>query len=146
MQKGINSKKDLIVVIVLIFILILTIILSIHVIYEVKGFSMHTYSLNAIVVEVNEDTIYVMEKEGEADYPNLYKVYFGEKGNTEFKQGQEVRIYHKQKYMSGLSYYTTYKDKVKKIEIIKEKSEIEIPDSVLSYYYSSMHKGIKIRT
>jgi len=137
----VSGKKDVIVIIILIFILILTVIFSLYVIGQIRGVPEYTifktFSLNAIVVKVNEDTIDVMEKEeNDNGYHNLYKVYFGKKGDIGFKQGQEVTIYHKQNVMSGMSYYTIYK--VKKIDIVKEKSDVEIPKDVLRYYYSSI--------
>jgi len=137
----ISSKKDVIVIIVLIFILILTVIFSLYVIYKINGPSRYsiieTFKLNAIVIKVNEDTIDVMEKEGnDYGYHELYQVNFGKKGNIGFKQGQEVMIYHKDRYMGGMAYSSIYK--VKKIDIIKEKSEIEIPKHILRFYYSSI--------
>lgn len=134
MQKGTNNKRKLKVIIILMFVLIMAAISSIYVIYE----NSNTYKLNAIVVKVNKDTIDVMEKDGESN--DLYKVYFSKEGNIGFRQGQEVAIYHNQKYISEMGYYTIYKDRVKKINIMKEKSEIEIPKDILRFYYSSIEK------
>lgn len=64
----------------------------------------------------------------------LFSVGFTDEGNIGFKQGQEVLI-----YFDGmvLETYPAQLGNVGKIKIIKEKSDITIPDNVLRFYYSS---------
>lgn len=85
----------------------------------------------AVVVKVNDDSIDVMGTDNEND---LLTVKYSEEGNHKFKQGQEVLI-----YFNGVIEPVQPKtiDTVGKIEIIKEKSNIQIPESALRNFYSS---------
>lgn len=85
----------------------------------------------AVVVKVNEKSLSVM---GIEDTNDLCSVSFAEEGNIGFKQGQEVLI-----YFNGMiaESYPAQIHHVGKIEIVKEKSDITIPESVLKFYYSS---------
>ena len=85
----------------------------------------------AIVVKVNDDSIDVMGTDNEND---LLTVKYSEDGNIGFEQGQEVLI-----YFNGVIEPVQPKtiDTVGKIEIIKENSDISIPESALRNFYSS---------
>ncbi len=85
----------------------------------------------AVVVKVNDDSIDVMGTDNEDD---LLTVKYSEEKNHGFKQGQEVLI-----YFNGVIELVQPKtiDTVGKIEIIKEESGIQIPESVLRNFYSS---------
>lgn len=87
-------------------------------------------TMEAIVVKVNKNSLLVMEKENQS----LNTVSFADEGNIGFKQGQEILI-----YFDGIvaESYPAQIHNVGKIEIIKEKSDIEIPKRVLIYCYSS---------
>ena len=88
-------------------------------------------TLSAVVMEVHESGLSVMEiKEGESSY-DLYTVSFAQEGNIGFKQGQEVLI-----YFDGIvaESFPAQIFNVSKIEITKEETDITIPDDVIRYY------------
>lgn len=118
-----NKTKVILVIILLLFILI-------AVIYGIiKNYN--TTTIKAVVVKVFENSLGVMGIENEN---GIISVGFGDKGNIGFKEGQEVLIYY-DGYM--LESYPPQLGKVEKIKILKEKSNVSIPDDVLRYYYSS---------
>ncbi|MBO5478893.1 MAG: hypothetical protein J6A04_04195 [Clostridia bacterium] len=87
-------------------------------------------TIRAVVVKVNEKGLYAI---GIENVTELFYVGFSNEGNIGFKQGQEILI-----YFDGmvLETYPAQLGKVGKIEILKEKSDISIPDSVLRFCYS----------
>lgn len=87
-------------------------------------------NIKAVVVRVHDKSLMVMEN----DRQELISVGFTSEGNIGFAQGQEILI-----YFDGviLTSYPTQLSHVEKIEIVKEKSEIKIPDEILRYCYSS---------
>lgn len=87
--------------------------------------------IKVVVVKVNEHNLLVMEKEGTTA---LYSIGLKNKENIEFKQGQELLIYFNGMVMET---YPAQLGDIGKIEIVKEKSDIEIPDNILRYCYSS---------
>ena len=87
-------------------------------------------SIEAIVVEVNNNGLLVMGKD---DVTELYSIGFADEGNIGFKQGQEVLIYFDGIVMTS---YPMQLGNIDKIEIIKDKSDIEIPNNVLRYCYN----------
>lgn len=99
---------------------------------EPDGLSIDNVStFKAIVVKVYEKSLGVMDIQNTKE---LYSVSFANDGNIGFKQGQEVLI-----YFDGMiaQSYPAQIHNVNKIEIIKEKSDVAIPDDVLQYYYNS---------
>ena len=93
-------------------------------------------TMKAVVVKVNKNSLMVMQ----ADNQSLNSVSFSEEGNIGFKQGQEILI-----YFDGMvaESYPAQIHNVGKIEILKEKSDIEIPNSTLRYCYSS-HNNVTV--
>ena len=80
-----------------------------------------------VVVQVNENNLLVFQKDKDN---SLTIVGFTEEGNIGFKRGQEVSIYYDGSADFGFPIGYTYPytlSHVKKIEIVKEKSSIEIP-------------------
>lgn len=96
------------------------------------------FTLSAIVIQVNDNSLDVMGINNEREGLNtLYNVNFAKEGNTGFKQGQEILI-----SFDGmiLETFPGQINNVERIEIIREKSEIEIPDDVLRFYNNSEDK------
>ena len=96
------------------------------------------FTLSAIVIEVNNNSLDVMGINNEREELNtLYNVNFAKEGNKGFKQGQEILI-----SFDGmiLETFPGQINNVGRIEIIREKSEIEIPDDVLRFYNNSEDK------
>lgn len=88
-------------------------------------------TINAVVVEVHEKGMTVMDFE---DGNSLITVGFTDEGNIGFKQGQEISI----RYSGGImESYPAQLGNVEKIEIVKEQSDVEIPDSILRFCYST---------
>ena len=87
-------------------------------------------TIKAVVVNP-EKGLLVMGIENAAD---LYDVSYENKDNIKFKQGQEILIY----FNGGmLETYPAQIINVEKIEILKEESDIKIPDDILRFCYSS---------
>ena len=89
----------------------------------------------ALVVKVNEKSLDVMGIENENNIESdLISVSFGQEGDIGFKQGQEILI-----YFDGIiaESFPAQINNVGKIEIVKEKSDNEIPEDVLRLYYNS---------
>lgn len=87
-------------------------------------------TLKAVVLKVNEKNLLVME----TNRNSLDYVSFAEEGNIGFKEGQEILIYYDGIVLSS---YPGQITEVGKIEILKEESDIEIPENILRYCYSS---------
>lgn len=87
--------------------------------------------MKVVVVKVSKNHLLVMETE---DTASLYSIGITDEENIEFKQGQELLIYFDGMVMET---YPAQLGNIGKIEIIKEKSDIEIPENILKYCYSS---------
>lgn len=92
----------------------------------------------AEVVKVNKDSLDVM---GLEDNTDLFTVSFSKEGNIGFKEGQEILIYFNGVVTKGVEEKQI--NYVGKIEITKDKSEIQIPKDVLTNFYSS-YDNVKI--
>ena len=88
-------------------------------------------TINAVVVEVHEKGMTVMDFE---DGNSLITVGFTDEGNIGFKQGQEISIRYSGTIMES---YPAQLGNVEKIEIVKEQSDVVIPDSILRFCYST---------
>ena len=88
-------------------------------------------TINAVVVEVHEKGMTVMDLE---DGNSLITVGFTDEGNIGFKQGQEISIRYSGTIMES---YPAQLGNVEKIEIVKEQSDVVIPDSILRFCYST---------
>lgn len=85
-------------------------------------------TLKAVVVKVNDNNFLAMGIENGND---LYSVGLD---NIELKKGQEILIYFNGDIMES---YPAQLGDVGKIEIVKDKSDIPIPDDILRFCYSS---------
>lgn len=92
--------------------------------------------MNAVIVKVDEKSMLVLSSDSDS---MLASVGFLKEGNIGYKQGQEIAIYY-----SGdiLTSYPCQLAGIEKIEIVKDKSNIEIPDSILRYCYNSKNNVI----
>ena len=123
-------KKKLYIIFMILIIIIISVIIAINMgknyIKTTKG----------IVVRVNNNSLDVII----LDDKSLSSVSFSKDGGIGFKQGQEVLIYYDGTIATS---YPSQIHNVGKIKILKEKSDIKIPNEVLRYYYSS-YKNVKI--
>lgn len=83
--------------------------------------------ITAVVVKVQEESIIVMETNG-----GLITVTYPK--DIGFKEGQEIIIYDD---ILEIHTYPAQLSNIEKIKIVKEKSDIEIPDKILRYCYNS---------
>lgn len=118
-------KKKVIIGIIIVVVIILALVVITN--YMDSG----KVELKAVVVKVNEKNMLVMETERANE---LVSVRFTDEGNIGFKQGQEIVICFDGMIMES---YPAQIGNVQKIEIVQEKSNIEIPDNILRYCYSS---------
>lgn len=88
-------------------------------------------TVKLVVVKVNSNNLLAMEAE---DTNNLYSIGLKNAENIEFKKDQEILV-----YCDGmiLTTYPASFANIGRIEIIKEKSDIEIPENILKYCYRS---------
>ncbi len=90
------------------------------------------HSVRAEIVKVTDYGIYAMGIEG---YPTgLFSLGFTDEGDIGFKQGQEILIDYRGYVMAM---YPAQIGHVDKITIVKEKSDVEIPEEYLKFCYSS---------
>lgn len=139
------NKKILILVIFLIIILILAFIIYQKFQYKTEGLFNQNESTNletenisdenvtmeATIVKVNDRSLLVVRN----DNPNsLYNVVLKNEEASSFETNQEIII-----YWDGtvLTIWPAEINNVNKIEVVKEKSDVTIPDNILRYCYNS---------
>lgn len=88
-------------------------------------------TIEAIVVKVNENSLLAMEIENGNE---LYSVGLKNFKNIEFEKNQKILIYFSGDVMTS---YPAQLSNIGKIEITEKKSNIDIPDDILRYCYSS---------
>ena len=119
MKKGIKALLILLIIIIIIG----TIIGGIY-FYKLKNNLL--YTLEGVVVKVNDYNLSIMD-----DDKNLYTVSFAKEGNIGFNINQEIEIYFDGMIM------TSYPEQIRnvgKIEIIKEKRVKKVVGKFLIYY------------
>ncbi len=88
-------------------------------------------TLQAVVVKVNENSLLAMDI---GETPSLYSIGLSNFKDVDFEKDQEILIYFDGMVMDS---YPAQLGNIGKIEIIKEKSDITIPDDILRYCYNS---------
>lgn len=88
-------------------------------------------TINAVVVRVYNNSLIAMKTDNTAE---LYSISFGKEGNIGFKQGNQILV-----YFDGMiaDTFPEQISNVEKIEIVNAESDIQIPEDVLRYCYSS---------
>ena len=102
-------------------------------IYERKLNNNMSATKKAVIVKALPNTLWVMEPE---NYDDLIEVTYSEENNSKFKQGQEILIYYNKEWQLDKSLKILIMN-VGKIEILKEKSEVEIPKNMIIACYNS---------
>lgn len=93
--------------------------------------------MKAVVIQVYEKALGVMEIKENDEPGTLYTVSFAEEGDIGFKQNQEVNIYFDGTIAES---YPAQIHHVNKIEILKDTTKISIPDDIVRYYNNSKDK------
>lgn len=88
-------------------------------------------TINAVVVKVNENNLLAMGLENE-----LYSIGLESAKDIKFEKGQEILVY----FYDVMETYPIRLGNIRKIEVIKEKSEIQIPDDIIRFCYNSKDK------
>ena len=88
-------------------------------------------TIKAVVVKVNENNLLAMGIENGTE---LYSIGIKNIENVEFKKGQEILIYFNGDVMET---YPAQLGNIGKIEILKEQSDVQIPDDILRFCYNS---------
>lgn len=112
--------------------LIISIILIIGIIAIGTYYFKYMAIMRAVVVNVKDNYLAVMAIKDNS----LYTVSYSKDNNTKFKQGQEVLI-----YFDGIiaQSYPAQIHSVSKVDIIKEKSNIQIPEDVIKRLCNSLN-------
>lgn len=123
MEKKKKIKNKLLIIILIILLLLIVVACSY---INLEDFRVTT---KGIVMKVNKNSLSIMKLDG-----GLCSVRFAKEGNIGFKQGQEVLI-----YFDGMiaESYPAQIHKVGKIKILKEETDVAIPENILRYYNSS---------
>ena len=121
-KRQINVKK------MMLFILLVVIIVA-AIVFKVNNNP--KTAIKGVVVRVYDTSLMVM---GIDNAPGLFTVSIKNKENTKFKQGQEILVYTNGTIMET---YPAQIGTAKKIKIVKEESDNQIPDNILKYCYSS---------
>lgn len=92
-------------------------------------------TMKAVVLKVYENYILVMDVKDKS----LLNIGLPKDNNLQFEEGQEVLIYFTYYTIIQESYPASInKEFIKKVRILKDKSNIEIPFGVLQWAYNSM--------
>ena len=124
-------KRKRIIIAVIIIILILLVLISILLKLKKDGplYNSKT-TIEVIVVKTDENSLLAMGLDS-----SLYSIGTKDYSNLELKKGQKLLI-----YFDGivLESYPAHLSNITKIEIIEEESNVEIPENILRYCYSSI--------
>lgn len=133
-----NKRKSIIVTIMIILILILVLCISgIFPKQIIKIFNLNdnmNATIKAVIVKTNENNILAM---GIDNGTELYSIATKNLLDKKLKNGQEIQV-----YFSGniLTSYPAQLANIGKIKIIKEESDISIPDDIIRFCYNSKDK------
>ena len=94
-----------------------------------------TFKAKGVVVRPEEKTLTIMPIVSNKEYSNCELFYYENNNELNLNQGQEVIVtFH---YNQSASELHTYEAIIENIEIIKEKSDIEIPNDIFVKAYST---------
>ncbi len=130
-----NKKTKIMVAVIAIVILIAVLVLIWQLREEKNSKELEndnmSATLQAVVVKVNENSLLAMDI---GETPSLYSIGLSNFKDVDFEKDQEILIYFDGMVMDS---YPAQLGNIGKIEIIKEKSDITIPDDILRYCYNS---------
>jgi len=91
-------------------------------------------TIKAVVVKVNENHLLAMGIENGTE---LYSIGLKNSKDIKFEKGQEILVYFNGDVIES---YPAQLGNIGKIEIIKEKSDIQIPDNIIRFCYNTKDK------
>ena len=101
--------------------------------YDDKNNNMEA-TLKAVIVRADENHLLVM---GVSNGAELYSIGLKDFTDSTYKKGQEILVYFDGNVMES---YPTQLGNIGKIEIVKDKSDIQIPDNIIRFCYNSKDK------
>lgn len=94
-----------------------------------------TFEAQGVVVKAEEDMLVIMPTVLKGEHSTQEEFYYETENKLSLKQGQEIEVtFHFSKDSNG---YYTDKAIIEEVKILKEKSDIEIPEDVFVKAYSS---------
>lgn len=144
-MEKLKGKKSLIAIIVIIFICIIALVttLTINIISRKKAEEEKNkivdpnMAVQTKAVVVREYDKYMMVMLIDSQYNAFGSVSYSNEGDIGFKKGQEILIHYDGTIAET---YPCQLGKAGKIEILKDKSDVEIPKKLLRYCYNSEDK------
>ena len=127
--------KIILIIFIILFTGIIVYIQKDFIISYFNSNSINNSTMKCVVVKVYENELGVLGENGDND---LYLVDFGKEKNIGFKQGQEIEIYYNGFVMEM---FPARPSGVSNIKIIKEKSDKQIPENVIKYFYDLEDKN-----
>ncbi len=101
--------------------------------YDDKNNNMEA-TLKAVIVRADENHLLVM---GVSNGAELYSIGLKDFTDSTYKKGQEILVYFDGNVMES---YPAQLGNIGKIEIVKDKSDIQIPDNIIRFCYNSKDK------
>lgn len=126
-----NKRRT--IIILLIFILVVILGLGISEIIS-KQTSRMFATIKAVVVKVNESNLLVMGIENGTE---LYSIGLKKFKDIKFEKEQEILVYFNGNVMES---YPALFENIKKIEIVKDRTDIQIPDDIIRFCYNTKDK------
>ncbi len=137
MKKQINNKLAALII----FILVVIILVALYYAKNPEGPILEdTYreAIKRVVVVKAEDNGSLLVMDDNPRYPSVYRIRASK--DREYKQGNELLIHYNGYVMES---YPAQFSHITKTEFVKEKSDIEIPESILKSCYNS-EKNIRV--
>ena len=130
MKKQVNNKLAALII----FILVVMILVAIYYYKKQKNVIINVDYEEATtrVVVVKSENGMALVMDDDPEYPSVYRI--GASKDREYKQGNELLIHYNGYIMES---YPAQFSHITEIEFIKEKSDIEIPESILKSCYNS---------
>lgn len=132
MKKQVDNKLAALII----FILVVIILVAIYYAKKPKNVDVLLDDIykettqKVVVVKVEGDMALVMDDNEK--YPSIYRIRDGKE--RDYKQGNELLVYYDGVILES---YPAQFSRVSKVEFVKEKSNTEIPESILRQCYSS---------
>lgn len=121
-----NKKRTIIVVTLVMIVIIVG--------FWINGVIPKQIAIKVLVVKVNENNLLAMGIENGTE---LYNIGLKNSKDIKFEKGQEILVHFNGNVMQT---YPAQLGNVGKIEIIKEESNIQIPDNIIRFCYNSKDK------
>lgn len=127
-------KRKSLMTLIIVVLLVLFILLGYYIFISLNYVPRAEATIKAIVVKVNENNLLAM---GIENGNELYSIGLENAKDIQFKKEQEIIVYFNGEIMTS---YPAQLGGISKIEVIKEKSDVNIPDNIIRFCYNSKDK------